>query len=340
MRCRDSAAAGRGRWAIALAALAVAIPSTTACSRPVKPARVSRAQPVFEAEVEAAKRQSERRCSDRWSLLFPGMAQMCRGKNIEAGALMALGTLELGTAITVGVREGFNHPGAALPLVGVQDLWLYSNTEPLVDRALAAQALYAPQESLSDMLAAPFNVQVLKKPEVWAGTLGLLAVGIGATRLLEGPRATDTSQAWDDPNLFGRTIDARYGYPLGIGVGAGLFSHVAIAEEIVFRGALQSGLARSQGEFKGWLWASLAFGLTHSFNAFALPADDRRQYLLYAVPVITALGSYMGYAYQRTDYSLSVPVAIHFWYDLLLSTTFFVLDPRQSPLSASISFSF
>lgn len=308
------------------------------CSRPLKNARLSADDPVYPAESEAAERQRSRKCSDYWGILIPGLSQLCRGKNIEGTALIAAGAIELGTGIAVGRERGFEHPGSAIPLVAVQDTWVYANVEPFIDRDLSQRSLYTPQDSLADMLAAPFNIQVMKRPEVWAGTLLLLGIGIGATVLLEGD--IDTSRAGDDPNVFGRTFDRRIGYPLGIGVGAGLFSHVAVAEEVMFRGVLQSGIARRRGPFQGWLIGSLGFGLTHSLNILALPEDDRRDYLLYAVPVITLLGSYMGYAYHKADYSLSVPVAIHFWYDLLLTTTFFVIDPQNSPVSATISIPF
>lgn len=312
-----------------------------ACSRPVKPARTTLDQPVFAAETEAAERQKRRRCSDNWSLLLPGVGQMCRGKIAEGSMLAAGSLLELGTVLAVAESHplGYSHPGAAIPLVALQDLWIYSNMEPIVDRALARRALYAPQESLADLLAAPFNIQVLKKPSVWAGTLGLLALGIGASWLLDRDQLR-TDNIGGDPNVFGRTLDGRIGYPIGVGVGVGLFSHVAIAEEYIFRGALQSGLARKYGHTQGWLWASLAFGLTHSLNIFALRPQDRGDYLRYAVPFITGVGSYLGYAYVREGYSLSVPVAIHFWYDLLLSTTFFVIDPQNAPISASLSWAF
>jgi membrane protease YdiL (CAAX protease family) len=326
----------RRALAVALCAL-VMVMEMAACSRPVTTARTTHAQPPMPAETAARERHEARRCDQGWGLLFPGLGQLCLGKRAEGSALMALGAAELGTAVAVGRSQGWDHPGAAVPLLGLQDLWVYGNADVYIERALASQALYAPQDSLADMLAAPFNVQVLGRAEVWAGTLVVLGLGIGATLLIDG---TDTAEAGQDPNLFGREVDRRVGYPLGVLTGAGLFSHVAIAEEALFRGVIQSGLARSLGETQGWLWGSLIFGLTHSLNALVLPPEDRKAYLLYAVPFITAAGAYLGHAYRRADYNLSVPVAIHFWYDLLLSTTFFVLEPKTSPLSASIRFQF
>ena len=72
--------------------------------------------------------------------------------------------------------------------------------------------------------------------------------------------------------------------------------------------------------------ASAIFGAVHVFNFLEDPKDA-----LYAVPVITVLGAGLGYAYQRTGYKLSTSVAMHFWYDFLLSTIAFAADPEHQP---------
>ena len=120
----------------------------------------------------------------------------------------------------------------------------------------------------------------------------------------------------------------------------GLFEHVAIAEEALFRGLAQSSFARSGGETRGWVIASLLFGAAHSFNAFTLEGSERTDYLKYAVPYITVVGSYLGLSYRWNDYSLAPPVAIHFWYDFLLTATFFAMDPQRSPISARVTIPF
>ena len=99
-------------------------------------------------------------------------------------------------------------------------------------------------------------------------------------------------------------------------------------------------MARETDETSGWLGASLVFGVAHAPHSLALPAHQRERYLLIGVPAITMLGSFLGLSYRRHDYSLAPPVAIHFWYDLLLSATFFALDPGDNPLSAGITLPF
>ena len=52
---------------------------------------------------------------------------------------------------------------------------------------------------------------------------------------------------------------------------------------------------------------------------------------LIAVPFITAVGSAFGLAYIRTGHRLETSVAMHFWYNFLLSTAAFAADPQHQP---------
>lgn len=323
------------------AAIVLLFVATVACSRPLRRARMSSTQAVTPAEVEAEMLLARPKCSASLGLFFPGLGQYCSNRGKLGLALAAAGAVELGTMLAVMTNNeaGVEHPGAAVPLIMFQDLWAFGYFEPLIKSQLARRALYAPPDSVADMIAAPFNVEVLKKPEVWLGIAGTLAAGIAVTLLVDDTPSTDN--LGKDPNLFGRTMDRRVGYPLAGAVGTVLFSHVAVAEELIFRGAIQSGLARSMGQTAGWLLASGLFGAFHAFNAFSIENDaQRKEYLLIGLPFITAIGSYLGWIYRHNDYSLAPPIAVHFWYDLLLSATFFALDPQNSPLSANIRLRF
>ena len=80
------------------------------------------------------------------------------------------------------------------------------------------------------------------------------------------------------------------------------------------------------GPVRGLIAASAIFGAVHVFNFVDDPATAA-----IAVPVITVLGSSLGLAYQRTGYKLSTSVAMHFWYDFLLSAVAFAADPEHQP---------
>ena len=80
------------------------------------------------------------------------------------------------------------------------------------------------------------------------------------------------------------------------------------------------------GTYGGLAIASAIFGSVHVFNFL----DDPKSAAV-AVPVISILGSAMGLAYIRTNHHLATSVAMHFWYDFLLSTAAFAADPEHQP---------
>jgi membrane protease YdiL (CAAX protease family) len=325
---------------LAKIALIAAALGLAACSRPLQHARTEKFQPVFPAERAAKARIEGAACSPSWGFLFPGLGHLCLRESGQGAALLTLGAAELATVIAVASSEpeGIEHPGAAIAAVAFQDLWVYGAVSPIFTKQLAKRALYTPQDSAADLLAAPYNIEVMKRPEVWAGLLGMLSLGIGVSLLVDENASAD--RLGDDADIFGHNMAPATGYPAAYAAGTGLFYHVAIAEEVLFRGIIQSSLARRGGETRGWINASLLFGAVHAFNALALPADERKEYLFIGVPFITAIGSYIGWSYRHADYSLAPPVAIHFWYDFLLSATFFAMDPQNSPISARISVPF
>jgi membrane protease YdiL (CAAX protease family) len=174
---------------------------------------------------------------------------------------------------------------------------------------------------------------VLSRPSVWAGIAGSLAAGILVSAIVD--RGIDTRNAGKRPLIFGREMNTAPGYLLAGAVGAGLFEHVAVAEEMTFQGVLQSSWARSLDETRGWAYASLLFGAVHGSNILFIDRSQRLAYLAAGVPFITLLGAYLGLAYRSNRYSLAPSVAIHFWYDFLIEAAAFVADPKNSPLAVS-----
>jgi membrane protease YdiL (CAAX protease family) len=318
------------------AALAIA-----GCSRPLAPARLSLTEPPAPEEVEARVTLDHASCAPSLAFVFPGAGQLCMGKTEQAALMGSVGAAEVGAAIAgaVATRDS-EHPAVEVPLNAFADLWLFGVFDVVLTRQRAAAELYAPRDTPSDLLAAPLNVQVMKRPSVWIGLTLALAAAVGVTIVSAGDDDVDTDQVGDDPNLFGKRVDAAYGYPLGFAAGAGLFSQVALAEESIFRGYVQSALSRAWGENAGWIASGLMFGAAHIPNALALPEEDRADYLLYGLPVVTAVGLYMGWLYRHSDYSLAPSVAMHFWYDFLLTSTSLVFDPEDSFFSAGIAVPF
>ena len=294
-------------------------------------ARLSADAPPSDREEESRERVAA--CPARGSLLLPGLLQTCRGRRTEGTILAALGVAELGAAVTGAVTNGLGSSAAGVPLIALGDLMTLSIFDVGLENQRAARLPYVPQESLGELVRAPFSFEVLSRPVVWAGILGSLAAGILVTAAVD--HGIDTTNAGKRPILFGREMNSAVGYPLAGAIGVGLFEHVALAEEMAFRGGVQSAFARSSGETAGWIYASLIFGAIHGSNILFLERGQRFTYLVVGVPFITLLGSYLGLAYRYSGYSLAPSVAIHFWYDFLIEAAGFVADPKNSPLALS-----
>jgi membrane protease YdiL (CAAX protease family) len=270
--------------------------------------------------------------------MFPGVTQMCRGRTEDGAVLLGLSTAEFGTAFGVRLGGSKNDAARGVPFLAFGDTLTLSVMDAALENQRAAKLRYVPQESLPELALAPFSGQVLSQPMVFGGILVSLAAGLLVSRVVDGP--IDTQNFGRRPVLFGHEFNSAVGYPLAGAIGAGLFEHVALAEESTFRGLLQSSWARTSGETRGWIYGSLAFGLIHTTNLFFIDPSQRLSYLLVGVPFLTVLGSYLGLAYRQSGYSLAPSVAIHFWYDFLIEAISFVADPRNSPLAATWSVPF
>jgi membrane protease YdiL (CAAX protease family) len=325
------------RTASLLAMGALSLVLLAGCGSPPRPARTSAAEPERPREREARERWEHRRCSPYWGFLYPGLGHICLRQDAEGGALLGVTTAE-GAALAAGIVKGQRSVTWATG-IAVQDAYVYGAFAPLLQRQLAQHKRFVPEDTLAELLFAPFNGRVLSRPDVWGGIVGMSAAGVAVSMLL-----LDRGRAYHPggtPRLFGHDVPPGIAYPAaGLTYGA-LFSHVAVAEETTFRGVVQSGLSRACGEGCGWAVGSFAFGLFHATNAFAI--DDpkaRARYLAIGVPYLVLAGQYLGGSYWLNRYSLAPPVAIHFWYDLILSIVDFALDPRQSPISARIGLPF
>src|SRR5438067_5076573 len=113
----------------------VALAVLAACGPAIQPARRTTVEPPSERELDAARRVDAASCSQGFAFLFPGLGQACLGKPVEGAVLATLGAGELatGTAVATTQAQGVQHPGAGVPLIAVQDAWVYSLTDVELD---------------------------------------------------------------------------------------------------------------------------------------------------------------------------------------------------------------
>jgi membrane protease YdiL (CAAX protease family) len=184
------------------------------------------------------------------------------------------------------------------------------------------------RETLPALASAPFRPRVLARPWVWAGVPIALAAGLGVSYLMSPRDFTSNPSITqiDHLNVLGKTFSRWGGFAAGEGYFGTLFSPVGVGEESLFRGVIQTELEERFGTWGGLLAASTIFGAIHFLNF----GKDPKQGLV-AVPVIATLGSSLGLAYIETGHRLETSVAMHFWYDFLLSSVAFAADPQHQP---------
>lgn len=133
--------------------------------------------PVFESQ-----RRKSSFLAVGLSSLIPGLGHVYLGDIKTAGGLF--GSVSLGLGVGLGMNSSseskeFIHLTSTL---AVQTAWFYGMYAAYRDvRTYNGQHGYSykmPQDSFADLTKAPFNLRVLKKPEVWGGLLGSLAIAM------------------------------------------------------------------------------------------------------------------------------------------------------------------
>jgi membrane protease YdiL (CAAX protease family) len=317
-----------------LAILLAAACASVGCAPQIVTARTSVDEPERPRERDARERLATRRCALGWTWAFPGIGQLCANETAEGVALASLAAAEGAAAITAAATK--EQATQSVVSTTLPDLWAVSIAKSYLDDDVAHHKLYAPEDSLGELVVAPFNPRVLKRPEVWAGLAVELAAGVIVSRILNG---RSPYHFGDSPRVFGAGAPSGVAYPAAGAAFAFEFEHVALAEELVFRGLVQSTLARQCGEACGWALGAFIFGGFHATNAISI--DDprtRARYLAVGVPYLVLTGQYLGAVYWKENYSLTGSVAAHFWYDTLLSMIFYAADPRHSSVSGSMTF--
>ncbi len=275
------------------------------------------------------------------SLLCPGCGHFYLGKHAQGAALLGTtATLLGGAAVSLsghevrldGTADSAKVPVGVLLATTAQNLWFFSIFDAYRSARVAREDYgyrhKITRESLGDLVSAPFRPNVLKSPWVWLGVPAALLGGIAVSYALEGDDIEDVPSIFDVKrvNVLGRQLTRGKGFAAGSAYYGGLFASVGVGEEALFRGVIQTEMEERFGPTAGLVVASAIFGSIHAFNFL----DDPKQIAI-AVPVITVLGSSLGLAYQRTGHKLSTSVAMHFWYDFLLSVAAFAIDPEHQP---------
>ncbi len=288
------------------------------------------------------------------SVLCPGCGHLYLGEHAQGAAYLG-STAALLTAGLVMLSDAGNpdigqfaddadDPIGLLAISSAQNVWFYSIFDAYRDarraRDDAGYNVAITSESLADLASAPFRPRVLSSPWVWAGVPLALAAGIGVMSLVDDDPATGTRTLFDGGgvNFLGHQFSTGVGFGLGELYYGGLFLPVGVGEEALFRGTIQHALSEPLGIWGGWVVGSLLFGAVHIVN-YTQPGTDVSTAAV-AVPFITLVGSSMGLAYIQTEFRLETSVAMHFWYDFLLGTTYFIADPDNQPFVVRLGGSF
>lgn len=259
------------------------------------------------------------------STLFPGLGHVYLGDAETAARIM--GSTSAG--ISLGILTHNESIGTSSFLT-VQNIWSYGIYAAYRDvRAYNGQASYSykmPTDTFSDLSFAPFNRTILRKPEVWGGLLGAFVIAAGVGSLAYQEEASIS--------LNENESKKKKTFPL-------LAFPVAIGEESLFRGYLQSQISEATNPWVGIALSSLIFGAAHIPNALALEPKERPSYYKFGVPFITTFGAYFGWlAYKNR--SLKEGVALHAWYDFILFAGSFLTKPsaaiRRPGFALSIPF--
>ena len=240
------------------------------------------------------------------SSLIPGLGHAYLGDTRTALGLFGGTCTGISVAVMSAMSGGANHPGFSLGLFSAQAVWSYSVYAAYRDvRALNGASNYTypmPTDTFADVVTAPFRWSVMKKPEVWGGILGALALGTAVM-------------------YFGYPHEARIQLPRlstkDLSLHPAVALPVAIGEESAFRGYMQSYVSETFSPSVGIAVSSLAFGAVHIPNAMSLPQETRWRYYSFSLPLITGLGAYLGWVTNR-NHSLKESVAIHAWYDFVI----------------------
>lgn len=230
------------------------------------------------------------------SSLLPGLGHYYLGEARTASELLG-GTLLGGAGVYLSRKDPYLFMTSIFTMQAVAS---YSVFAAYRDTKLYNGAILPnmPREDFKRLAAAPFQWSVLKKPEVWGGFLGALTIG----SVISYFTFPDMHIASVRPTVYVLPLSAL---------------PIAIGEESMFRGFLQTVLSDSMPAWGAITLSSMLFGAAHIPNAMLLEPQYRQRYYLFSLPFVTGLGAYMGWMTHKNR-SLKESVALHMWYDFTL----------------------
>jgi membrane protease YdiL (CAAX protease family) len=235
------------------------------------------------------------------SALMPGLGNAYLGDFKTAGSIFG-STATFITAGAVSNNDAFANNSFAV----AQNTYFYGMYAAYRDaRNFNKNFSYSysmPQESFADLILAPFEWKIIKKPEVWGGVLGSFVLGALVFSLIDDGLTDDEAPALSSSD---NSIFPLIAFSVGVG------------EEAVFRGVLLPAYTELLGPSGGLIASSLLFGAAHIPNGFLLEGRERDRYFKIGIPFITAMGAYMGWMVQKNN-SLKESTALHSWYDFIV----------------------
>lgn len=262
------------------------------------------------AEIELPRKSP--RFAAILSGVWPGLGHMYLGDFRTAGELFVASGLGLG-----GLQS---KETMVMSYAVLQNTWMYGIYAAYRDARVymndSGHHYKMPTDSFADMSMAPFRLKVLKKPEVWGGVLGFLAVGALIDYFASPSGDVGDVQEEDMRDLREVAFSPIIALPVGVG------------EEALFRGYLQSQLTETFTPWGGIILSSLSFTAAHIGNAAFLPEKERWRYYTFGLPLIGAFGMYSGWLTYK-NHSLQESAAIHTWYDFVV---FLAGSLRQSSI--------
>lgn len=272
-------------------------------------------------------------------ILLPGGTHFFED-NYTKGAVFAFTEMSLLTASIVydkklsqnNTSEYYNYP-----LMFFSQLYVIEKSDYFlrkVDNVFEGKNFRYDIAPFGEMLKAPFDLDEIKKPFVLAFiAAGIIDAIISYSIAPKNQRLSNVDRVYGYGNEFNPLMgSATYtATSTLVSYGAG------VSEEMMMRGLVLPVLDYKYGKKTGLVASSLIFSALHIPSY--LKIKDTKQ-LLYAITEITAAGFFLGLNAQQNHYNIKTVIAAHAWFNFMVMTTSWILNPQENPLGFSVTFKF